>query len=74
MQELLEYIVKQLVDSPDEATVSEGERRGEPVLQISVAEPDRGLIIGRQGRTIKAIETVVQAASRGRAPALEVAD
>lgn len=74
MLELLTYITKALVTEPDEVDVSEAERRGETVLRISVAEADRGLLIGRQGRTIKAIELVIQAASRGRAPGLEVAD
>ncbi len=74
MQELLTYITKELVTDPDAVEITEAERRGENVFRISVAEPDRGLLIGRQGRTIKAIETVIQAASRGRAPGLEVAD
>lgn len=74
MLDLLKYITKELVNDPDSVEVTEAERRGETVLRISVAEPDRGLLIGRQGRTIKAIETVIQAVSRGRAPGLEVAD
>ena len=73
MREVVEYIVTALVDEPDEVEVTEDDRRGEPVLRIRVAEPDRGLVIGRQGRTIRAIEMVL-AARNGRPPALEIAD
>ena len=50
------------------------ERRGEPVIAIGVSEADRGAVIGRQGRTIRAIETVVRAAAGSdRPPGIEVA-
>ncbi|MCA9539871.1 MAG: KH domain-containing protein [Myxococcales bacterium] len=74
MQSLLAFIVESLVDDPDAVQITEGDRRGDPVLRVSVAEADRGTIIGRQGKTIRAIETVLAAASPGAAPAIEVAD
>jgi uncharacterized protein len=73
MKALVEYLVESIVDDPEAVSITDGERRGEPVLVVNVAEADRGLVIGRQGRTIRAIETVLQAAP-GRAPGLEIAD
>ena len=73
MIDLVDYIVRALVADPDAVSVSEGERRGEPVIRVQVAEGDRGAVSGRQGRTVRAIETVLSAA-RGRAPGLEIAD
>lgn len=77
MQELLEFIVESIVRDPEAAEVVEGERRGEPALEVRVDQADRGLIIGRSGRTIRAIETVMTAAAARRGhpcPVLEVAD
>ena len=77
MKELIEltsFIVNALVREPDGVVVSLDERRGEPVIAIRVNEGDRGAIIGRQGRTIRAIETVVRtAAGSEKAPGIEVA-
>ena len=69
---LTAYLVKAIVDDPDAVVVSEGDRRGQPVLQLRVASEDRGTVIGRQGRTIRAIETVLEAAQRGSFPGLEI--
>ena len=73
MKALVEYLIESIVDDPEAVSITDGERRGEPVLVVNVAEADRGLVIGRQGRTIRAIETVLQAAP-GRALSLEIAD
>ena len=62
MKELIEYIVKLLVDSPDEVQVTEYEGRT-IVYELSVAEADIGKVIGRQGRTVHAIRTVLTAAA-----------
>ncbi len=63
-----------LVREPASVSVTLDERRGEPVISIGVAEDDRGAVIGRQGRTIRAIETLVRsAAGAGHAPGIEVA-
>lgn len=72
-EELLGYIVRSFVENPDAVAVEVGERRGEPVLRLTVAEADRGSVIGRQGRTIRAIETVLSAAPGPRF-GLEVVD
>lgn len=74
MEALLTHIVRALVSEPDAVQVTTGDRRGEPVLRIRVAQGDRGAVIGRQGRTVRAIEVVLEAASGGRPPALEIED
>ena len=63
MQELVEYIAKSLVDRPEEVRVSLEEKEDVTVLQLSVAKEDLGKIIGRQGRTARALRTLVNAAS-----------
>ena len=64
MKELIEYIAKSLVDQLDAVKVTEvtGERTS--VIELSVAEEDMGKIIGKQGRTVSAIRTIFNAASR----------
>ena len=63
MQELVEYIAKSLVDRPEEVRVSLEEKEDVTVLHLSVAKEDLGKIIGRQGRTARALRTLVNAAS-----------
>jgi hypothetical protein len=64
VEELLEYLARSLVDSPDEVTVESFEEDdGTLVLELSVAEDDYGKVIGRGGRTAQAIRTVVKAAA-----------
>ena len=64
MRELLEYLTRALVDSPDQVTIEEFEEDdGTLVLELSVAEDDYGQIIGRGGRTAQALRTVVKAAA-----------
>jgi len=64
MKEMIEHIVKALVDHPDEASVTElaGERT--LTYEIKVMQGDQGKIIGRQGNTIDAIRAIVRAAAR----------
>ena len=63
MRELLEYLARALVDSPDQVTIEEFEEDdGTLVLELSVHEDDYGQIIGRGGRTAAALRTVVKAA------------
>lgn len=59
MVELVEYLVKELVDNPEEVVITED---GETV-KVSVAKSDMGKIIGKQGRIAKAIRAIVKAAS-----------
>jgi predicted RNA-binding protein YlqC (UPF0109 family) len=64
VRELLEYLARALVDSPDGVTIEEFEEDdGTLVLELSVADDDYGQIIGRGGRTAQALRTVVKAAA-----------
>ena len=64
MKELLEYLVRGLVEHPDEVQVQETvEQDGTIVLELSVARDDYGSVIGRGGRTAAALRAVVKAAA-----------
>ena len=63
MLELVEYLAKSLVDEPEEVRINEVEKDGVTVIELRVAQPDMGKVIGKQGRIAKAIRTVVKAAS-----------
>ncbi|MBA4544020.1 MULTISPECIES: KH domain-containing protein [Thermoactinomyces] len=61
MKELIEYMVTALVDHPKQVNVSERTTEDGIVYELSVAKEDLGKVIGRQGRVIRAIRTVVRA-------------
>ena len=64
MEDLLAFLARGLVDDPDEVVVDSFEEEdGTIVLELSVAEGDAGKVIGRGGRTIAALRTVVSASS-----------
>ena len=63
MKELVEVIAKSLVENPDEVVVTETEKEDAIVVELKVGASDMGKVIGRQGRSAKAIRTVVKAAS-----------
>ena len=63
MKELLETIVKPLVQFPEEVNVTLIEREDSDLLELRVNPADMGKVIGRQGRIAKAIRTVMRAAS-----------
>jgi predicted RNA-binding protein YlqC (UPF0109 family) len=63
MKELLEAIVKPLVQYPDEVNVTLTDREDSQLLELRVNPSDMGKVIGRQGRIAKAIRTVMRAAS-----------
>jgi predicted RNA-binding protein YlqC (UPF0109 family) len=64
VEELLEFLARTLVDEPDEVSVESFEEDdGTLVLELEVAEDDTGKVIGRGGRTIAAIRTVMKAAA-----------
>jgi predicted RNA-binding protein YlqC (UPF0109 family) len=63
MKDLVEYIAKQLVDEPEEVTITETDGEQSTVLELKVAKSDLGKVIGKQGRTARAIRTVLSAAS-----------
>ena len=61
MDELLEFITKSLVDDQDAVSVQTVEEEDAIVLELTVAEDDTGQVIGRRGRTITALRTVMRA-------------
>jgi len=63
MKELIEYIAKVLVDKPEEVSVTELEGKQTSVIELRVAKEDLGKIIGKQGRTARAMRTILGAAS-----------
>ena len=63
MKELVEIIAKALVDNPDEVVVTETEKDKALVVNLKVAPSDMGKVIGKQGRTARAMRTILSAAS-----------
>ena len=63
LKELVEYIAKSLVDNPDEVYVTEVEGEQTSVLELKVAKEDLGKVIGKQGRTARAMRVILTAAS-----------
>lgn len=76
MDRLLEFIVRSLVDEPDGVEVTQTEEEDALVLELSVAEDDAGMVIGRRGRTISALRTVMRAvgASQDRRVLVDLVD
>ena len=63
MREAVEMVVKALVDDVDAVDVREVEQQGGTLIEVRVAQSDMGKIIGRQGRTIKALRSLAHAVS-----------
>lgn len=63
MKELIKYIAKALVDLPEQVDVAEVEGNQTSVLELKVAKEDLGKVIGKQGRTARAMRTILSAAS-----------
>lgn len=63
MRELVEYIVKSLVDKPEAVSVKETQGETVTILEIRTAPEDSGKVIGREGRIANAIRTIVKAAA-----------
>jgi len=63
MKELIKYIAKALVDYPEQVEVAEVEGNQTSVLELKVAKEDLGKVIGKQGRTARAMRTILSAAS-----------
>ena len=74
MKELVEYMVKSMVDDPHSVSVTEEDNGGNVMLELRVAQEDMGRVIGRQGRVINAMRTLVQlcAAREDRRASLEI--
>ena len=63
MKDLINYIAQALVDHPEEVSVTEVEGNQTSVLELKVAKEDLGKVIGKQGRTARAMRTILGAAS-----------
>jgi hypothetical protein len=76
MQEFLDYVVKGLVEHPDEVAITPVERNGMTIYELRVSPSDMGRIIGKQGVTINAIRSLLQAGSarKGMRCMLEVVE
>lgn len=74
LAEALEHLVRGIVDSPDDVRVStKSNRRGE-TLEVRVHQEDLGRVIGRQGRTARALRTVISALADGAPVRVDVVD
>ncbi|MCK5914593.1 MAG: KH domain-containing protein [Deltaproteobacteria bacterium] len=75
-KDLVEYLAKALVDNPDEVEVSEREEENSVQLELSVNQKDLGKVIGRQGKTARAMRTILGAAAakEGRRASLEIVE
>ena len=76
MKELLTYIVQNIVEKPDEVSVTEREANGETVFEVRVADGDMGKVIGRQGRIVKEIRILMKAVAqrKGKKVSVEIMD
>ncbi|MEN8690884.1 MAG: KH domain-containing protein [Desulfobacterales bacterium] len=63
MKDLISYIARALVDNPEQVYVSEIQGNQTSVLELKVAKEDLGKVIGKQGRTARAMRTILSAAS-----------
>jgi predicted RNA-binding protein YlqC (UPF0109 family) len=63
MKDLVSYIAKSLVDQPEQVVVTEVEGEQTSVIELKVAKEDLGKVIGKQGRTARAMRTILSAAS-----------
>jgi len=77
VKELLEYMVKELVDNPDDVDIEEEEEDEKTIIfKLKVAEEDLGKVIGKKGRTANALRVVMRAASakRGKSSIVKIMD
>lgn len=76
IRDVIETVAKALADSPQKVAVTETEHRGTTLVEVTVAPPDIGKLIGRQGRTIQAMRTIASIAGErlGKRVTLEVRD
>jgi len=76
LAELVLEIARRLVDDPGAVSIEELEQGGEVMLRLTVAEADRGKVIGRGGRIVRALRTLVRAGGvrEGRRYLLEIAE
>ena len=74
MKELVEFIVKSLVDNPDKVVLEEVDGEKTAVIELRVDPSDLGKVIGKQGRTARSIRTILSAAGikKGKRVVLEI--
>jgi predicted RNA-binding protein YlqC (UPF0109 family) len=74
LKELIEYIVKALVDNPEKVEVKEIAGEKSIIYELKVGEGDLGKVIGKEGRTAKSIRTIITAAAmkQGKRTVLEI--
>jgi uncharacterized protein len=75
-KELVEYMVKCLVDNPDEVEIHEVEGEKSTILELKVRKEDIGKVIGKHGRIARAIRTILNASATklGKKVVLEILD
>jgi uncharacterized protein len=76
VRDVIETVAKALADTPQRVSVTETEHRGTTLIEVLVAPPDVGKLIGRQGRTIQAMRTLASVTGErlGMKVTLEVRD
>ena len=76
MKELLEYLARSLVNDPDDVRVVVSETDTTVVLELSVAKDDVGKVIGKQGRIVRALRTIIKASAArdGKRVIVEIVD
>ncbi len=76
MKEFIEFIAKNLVDKPEEVSITEELRESKIVFKLKVGESDIGKVIGKQGKTAQAMRTLLSAVSakEGKRVILEIVD
>jgi predicted RNA-binding protein YlqC (UPF0109 family) len=76
MKELVEYLARSLVDHPDSVSVKEIKGPSAITLEVTVADSDMGRVIGRRGRVVNAMRSLVEvvAARQGKRVTLEIVD
>jgi hypothetical protein len=74
MRELVEFIAKSLVENPEQVGINEVEGDKTTIIELKVAQEDMGKIIGKQGKTARAIRTILNAtaAKSGKKAVLEI--
>ena len=74
MKELVEYIAKAIADNPDAVVVTETEEEDRVLIRLEVAPEDKGKVIGREGRVVQAIRTLLRVAAvkKGTRASLEI--
>jgi predicted RNA-binding protein YlqC (UPF0109 family) len=70
----LNHLVREIVDNPDEVSVSVDDTPRGELIEVRVHPDDLGRVIGRQGRTAKALRTIINALAGGRKVRVDVVD